>query len=344
MNSKLLKRFDEIEQLAISKGLDFFPIIFEEVPREVIWEVASYGLPTRMSHWSFGRSYLHQKTNGEMGFGRIYELIINNDPSYAFLDDTNPDIVNMLVAAHCYGHSHYFKNNMLFQKTNRSMVNQAESNAKTIEGYKSKYGVDVVEEWMDIAFALDKHMDTNIGEERGRYPEPKHVFREIQPLPYADLMGESTKPRIIEEVQNKAFPPHPEKELPADPALLAKLPLLVDAVVYDDTALAAQAERLRTALRRLAAAEGFTVLRARPKGPSILLQTSVQWSAATGLADQHLFLGLVIDQDGERVDEVSLQQTEGFPAQAAELDALLAPLVRQLARSPRLRERVKSLP
>ena len=139
-------------------------------------------------------------------------------------------------------------------------------------------------------------------------------------------------------------PPHPEKELPADPALLAKLPLLVDAVVYDDTALAAQAERLRTALRRLAAAEGFTVLRARPKGPSILLQASVQWSAATGLADQHLFLGLVIDQDGERVDEVSLQQTEGFPAQAAELDALLAPLVRQLARSPRLRERVKSLP
>jgi hypothetical protein len=139
-------------------------------------------------------------------------------------------------------------------------------------------------------------------------------------------------------------PTPPVTELPADPALLAKLPLLVDAVVYDDPALAAHAERLRTALRKLAASEGFTVLQVRPKGPSILLQTSVQWSAATGLADQHLFLGLVIDQDGERVDEVSLQQTEGFPAQASELDALLLPLVRQLARSPRVRERIKSLP
>jgi hypothetical protein len=144
---------------------------------------------------------------------------------------------------------------------------------------------------------------------------------------------------------DKAVSPTPAvKELPPDPALLAKLPLLVDAVVYDDPALAGQAERLRSTLRRLAAAEGFTVVQARPKAPSILLQTSVQWSAATGLADQHLYLSLVLDQDGERVDEVSLQQTEGFPAQAAELDGLLTPLVRQLARSPRVRERIKSMP
>ena len=44
------------------------------------------------------------------------------------------------------------------------------------------------------------------------------------------------------------------------------------------------------------------------------------------------------------MDEVALQQSEGFPAQEAELDAMLAPLVRQLARSPRVHERVKSLP
>jgi len=54
------KRIAEMERVARELGLDFFPVVFEEVPREFIWEVASYGLPTRMSHWSFGRTYLHQ--------------------------------------------------------------------------------------------------------------------------------------------------------------------------------------------------------------------------------------------------------------------------------------------
>lgn len=132
-------------------------------------------------------------------------------------------------------------------------------------------------------------------------------------------------------------------ELPPDPVLLARAPMVIDAVVYDDPALSAQAERIRAALGRLAGGEGFTVVRSRPKGPSVLLQASVQWSPATGLADQHLFLSLVVDQDGERVDEVSLQQTEGLPAAQADLDKLLAPLLRKLARSPRLRDRIKAM-
>lgn len=213
MNSKLEDRFDEIEALARKMGLDPFPICFEEVPREVIWDVASYGLPTRMSHWSFGRTFTHQKTYGEMGYGKIYELIINNDPSYAFLDDTNPDIINLLVAAHCGAHADFFKHNICFAKTNRNMVNQAERNAKTIEQYKATYGLDAVEEWMDYAFSIDRHLDVHLGETREKYPEPEHVFREIKPLPYADIMGESSKSRVTEEIKNQEFPPHPEYDL-----------------------------------------------------------------------------------------------------------------------------------
>lgn len=111
MDKALEKRFEEIEELATKMGLDFFPVVFEEVPQEIIWDVASYGLPTRMSHWSFGRTYLHQKTHGEMGFSKIYELILNNNPSYAFLDDTNPDVVNLLICAHCYLPGTYVQTN-----------------------------------------------------------------------------------------------------------------------------------------------------------------------------------------------------------------------------------------
>lgn len=213
MNEKFEKRVEAIEALAKGFGLDPFPVVWEEVPREIIWEVASYGLPTRMSHWSFGRSFIHQKTYGEMGYGKIYELILNNNPSYAFLDNTNSDVANLLIVAHCYSHSDFFKNNICFAKTNRNMVNQAERNAKVIDGYKDKYGVEQVEDWMDIAFALESHIDVNLGENREKYPEAHIESREIKPLPFADLFGEDNRPRIVEKLVNVELPPHPEKDI-----------------------------------------------------------------------------------------------------------------------------------
>ena len=213
MTEALEKRFEEIYALCLKMGLDPFPISFEEVPREVIWDTASYGLPTRMSHWSFGKSFLHQKMNGEMGFGKIYELIINNNPSLALLDETNDDVSNMLICGHCWAHSDFFKNNIMFAPTNRNMVNQAEANAKTIDSFKDKYGVDEVEDWMDIAFALDGHIDWHRGENRPKYPAPEHVFKTVNPLPYADIFGEEDKPKVIEKIINTEFPPHKEKDI-----------------------------------------------------------------------------------------------------------------------------------
>lgn len=213
MNLNLEKRFDELEVLARAEGLDPFPVLFEEVPREIIWDVASYGLPTRMSHWSFGRSYIHQKVSGEMGYSKIYELILNNNPSYAFLDDSNSDVINLLICAHCYGHSDFFKHNICFAKTNRNMVNQAERNAKIIDQYKDTYGIDAVEEWMDIAFAIERHIDPQAGEDRSKYPEPEFVTREIAPLDFADLHGDNDKPRVERKMKNENFPPHNERDL-----------------------------------------------------------------------------------------------------------------------------------
>lgn len=213
MNAALEKRFEEIYALVLSYGLDPFPISFEEVPREIIWDTASYGLPTRMSHWSFGKSFQHQKINGEMGFSKIYELIINSNPSIALLDETNNDVTNLLICAHCWGHSDFFKHNLCFAPTNRNMVNQAEQNAKVIDAFKGKYGIDPVEDWMDIAFAIDNHIDWHRGENRHKYPAPEHIFRTKHPLPYADLFGEDTVPHVVEEIKNQGFPPHSEKDI-----------------------------------------------------------------------------------------------------------------------------------
>ncbi len=145
-------RVNEVKAVAKGLGLDFFETYFEVVPFEIMTEIAAYGLPTRAQHWSYGKVYNHQKIHGEMGLSKIYEIVLNNDPCYAFLLDTNTEIANLMVAAHVFGHCDFFKNNVYFADSNRNMVNEAVSHAIRIDGYIEKYGLERVERVMDIAF------------------------------------------------------------------------------------------------------------------------------------------------------------------------------------------------
>jgi len=125
----------EIEELAKKEGLDLFPTVFEIVDRDIMLEGCSYGLPVRGRHWSYGRSYVQQKLYGEMGLSKVYEIVFNNNPSYAFLLDTNPDVINIMVGAHVFGHVHFFKNNIAFQGSDRSMIFRAAERASRIDKY-----------------------------------------------------------------------------------------------------------------------------------------------------------------------------------------------------------------
>lgn len=194
-------------------GLDFFPINYEIVPQDVMLEVISYGLPTRARHWSYGRTYEYQKISGKMGSSKVYELVLNNDPSYAFLLATNSEIANVMVSAHVIGHVHFFKNNYLFKETDRKMIYQAAARASRIEGYIEKYGLERVERIMDIGFALDKHIDWHKGVHRDRYPGKKKIWKKKKVSGEFDDMLQKNKPNIEEVVVNDRFPPHRERDI-----------------------------------------------------------------------------------------------------------------------------------
>ena len=52
----------------------------------------------------------------EYGLQKIYEMVINNDPCYAYLMRVaTPMVDQKLVMAHVYGHCDFFKNNFWFQ-------------------------------------------------------------------------------------------------------------------------------------------------------------------------------------------------------------------------------------
>ncbi len=205
-------RVTELETLAREQGLDFFPTSFEVIPQDIMTEIAAYGLPTRARHWSYGKVYQSQRLYGTMGLSKIYEIVLNNDPGMAFLLDSNPDIANLLVAAHVFGHVDFFKNNVMFDPTNRNMINDAVTHASRIDGYIERYGLDTVEHLMDIGFALDRHIDPNLSLNRTPYPERQVVEKEHVAQPYDDLFDAAT-PSLTYEVEGDAFPPHPERDL-----------------------------------------------------------------------------------------------------------------------------------
>ncbi len=205
-------RVNEIERLARDLGLRPFNTYFEVIPLDIMHEIAAYGLPTRARHWSYGKVYNHHKIHGQMGLSKIYEIVLNNDPCYAFLLDSNDETDNLLVAAHVFAHSDFFRNNVYFDGSNRNMVNEAVEHARRIDEYIERYGLDRVEHVMDIGFALDRHIDPHKGLHRKRYPDRQVVEKETHAAPYADLFDEKQL-AVTTEVVGDKLPPHPEKDL-----------------------------------------------------------------------------------------------------------------------------------
>jgi len=210
--AELEKALEQIWEIARKLGLDPFPTRFEMVPATVMYEIGSYALPGRYSHWTFGKAYHRMKTMYDFGLSKIYEVVINTNPSYGFLLETNSPIQNKLVMAHVLGHVDFFKHNVYFSKTNRRMVESVSTHSGRMNGYEFKYGRKTVEKFLDAVLSIEEHIDPNFfirrealrgdqtNEDRrpapGRYDDLWQLGE--KPAPDADNTIEE-KPRIAEE-------------------------------------------------------------------------------------------------------------------------------------------------
>ncbi|HEY7535025.1 MAG TPA: SpoVR family protein [Thermodesulfobacteriota bacterium] len=157
---ELRRHIEEIERRAHEYGLDFFDVIFELIDFEEMNMLASYGgFPVRYTHWRFGMEYERISKSYSYGLHRIYEMVINNDPAYAYLLKGNTDIDQKLVIAHVYGHSDFFKNNFWFSVTNRKMLDEMANHAVRISRYIDKYGNEEVERFIDICLSIEELVD-----------------------------------------------------------------------------------------------------------------------------------------------------------------------------------------
>ena len=224
----------EIEGYARECGLDFYETIFEVIDAEDLNEIAAYGgFPTRYPHWSFGMAYEELKKGYDYGLSKIYEMVINNDPCYAYLMRCNHTVDQKLVMAHVYGHCDFFKNNAYFAHTSRKMMDEMANHGMRLRRYAEKYGEEEVEAFVDRCMSIDDLIDVHSTAIRRREEVSRYDFAKTEDededvkltrfksKAYMDgyinprdaLRAEEEERKRLKEQTARNFPERPEKDV-----------------------------------------------------------------------------------------------------------------------------------
>jgi stage V sporulation protein R len=176
----LRKEQERIEGIAREYGLDFFPVIFEILKYDQMNEIAAYsGFPSRYTHWRFGMEFEQLSKSYEYGLSKIYEMVINNNPSYAYLLEGNSLTDQKLVMGHVLGHVDFFKNNFCFRATDldargpvtdplrrpkqydpdRRWIDKMANHGSRISRHIERHGINKIESFIDQCLSLENLID-----------------------------------------------------------------------------------------------------------------------------------------------------------------------------------------
>lgn len=202
-----------IREKAEAFGLDCFSQEFELCDHEQMLGYTAYsGMPSHYPHWSYGKSFEKLKTLYDHGVqGLPYEMVINSNPSLAYLMRDNTLLLQILTIAHVYGHNDFFKKNFTFQTTRPEFtIATFKAHAQRVRRYVEdpSIGADRVEAVLDAAHALSLQCRRNLAvralspaEERARAvadagppPDPfQHIHRRVD-RPEPDLRHTPLEP------------------------------------------------------------------------------------------------------------------------------------------------------
>jgi len=191
---RLIKIEDRIMQLAEEYGLKTCEIEWDIVPDQKMLEIMAYHLPVNISNWKYGRDYerlrtIHENVNPALP----YEVVINSDPSRAYLMKSNTFAVQCLVMAHVVGHTSFFTMSKYFIPTRKDILEVMMRASERFTEYERKYGIDELELIVDAGHALQFHsspFDNETEEEKrqrifeykkreAHNPAPRSEFKDI---------------------------------------------------------------------------------------------------------------------------------------------------------------------
>jgi len=219
-----------IEELARGHGLVFDPVIFEMVDYNQMSAIASFGgFPTRYPHWRWGMEYEQLSKSHRYGLSKIYEMVVNTNPVYAYLLTSNSFTNTKLVMAHVFGHADFFKNNIWFSPTDKKMMDETANHATRIKRYMLANGLERVETFIDACLSIEDLIDPHSPFIRRRSEAPeeeepeesqKPLVRKLKSKDYMDSFVnpkeylQAEEKRLRDEMEKrKRFPESPEKDV-----------------------------------------------------------------------------------------------------------------------------------
>ncbi|MGZ0746864.1 SpoVR family protein [Haloparvum sp. AD34] len=193
--------------LAAKLGLDGHPVNYWIVDYDEMNQLIAYdGFPERYPHWRWGMKYERQRKQDRYGAGKAFEIVINDDPAHAYLQESNSLADQKAVITHVEAHADFFKNNRWFRPLGESVnaVDMLERHADRIESYMRDPEIDreAVERFIDsvltLTDAIDQHqpVDQVLGDEGA--PEDLD-----EPFEALDL-SEEVREEVFESTVNDA--------------------------------------------------------------------------------------------------------------------------------------------
>ncbi|HVY47474.1 MAG TPA: SpoVR family protein [Minicystis sp.] len=239
----LREEAERIGKIARDFGLDCFPVIFEMLTYDQMNEIAAYGgFPSRYPHWRFGMEYEQLSKSYEYGLSKIYEMVINNNPSYAYLLEGNSLTDQKLVMAHVYAHVDFFKNNFCFRSTDldtrgasiepmkrpspydpdRKWIDKMANHGARIARHIERHGINKVEAFIDQCLSLENLVDPWApfsGRPPPRAEDDEEEPTEVPKLRAKEYMDSFINPEEYLEAQKKKreLQKKPERKTPEHP-------------------------------------------------------------------------------------------------------------------------------
>jgi len=155
---------EEARNLAHKLGLDPYDVNYWVVDYDEMNELIAYnGFQERYPHWRWGMQYDRQQKQGQYTGGKAFEIVINDDPSHAFLQESNAVADQKAVITHVEAHSDFFAKNRWYRMFADELDAAAmlERHARRIEDYMADSDIEreEVEQWIDSVLCLEDNID-----------------------------------------------------------------------------------------------------------------------------------------------------------------------------------------
>jgi len=206
-----------IVELVEKFGLDPYPQEFEICDYEEMLSYMVYsGMPSHYPHWSYGKSFEKLKTLYDYGLsGLPYEMVINSNPSIAYLMRDNTLALQVLTMAHVYGHNDFFKNNFTFKTTRATYtIETFKAHANRVRHYVEdpSIGLEKVERVVDAAHALSLQCRRNLAIRKQSESEQVEAKLEASKPSRDAFQAIHRRPEWVPPDLSKV-PPYPEEDI-----------------------------------------------------------------------------------------------------------------------------------